>query len=188
MTRVFIAVDPSEAARRSLANLTNRVARALPGARTVGPETLHVTLAFLGEQDDASVARAIAAARAAAENVRPFQLRLGQVGVFGSERAPRVVWVALDGQVDRLRALQRQLAVELKAREVSWDDSKLFAPHLTLARIKSMLEARATAQLAKLRAEPPRAEPWTVAELHVMRSDLTPNGARYTPLAVIPFN
>jgi 2'-5' RNA ligase len=188
MTRVFIAVDPSEAARRSLANLTNRVALALPGARTVGPETLHVTLAFLGEQDDASVAETIAAARAAAENVTPFLLRLGQVGVFGPERAPRVVWVALDGQVVRLRVLQRRLALALNAREMLWDDSKPFAPHLTLARLKSALDSRAAAELAKLRAEPPRAEPWTVAELRVMRSDLTPNGARYTPLAVIPFN
>lgn len=188
MTRVFIAVDLDAPTRAALARLLRRLARSLPSARVVAPETLHVTLAFLGELDDERLTEASEAARIAAPGARPFYLAPGQIGVFGPDHAPRVIWVALGGQVARLRALQRALAHELEARNFPLE-ARPFSPHLTLARLSARLDESGALALSRLRAEPPvRKNSWLVDELRVMRSDLAPTGARYTPLAAFPLS
>ncbi len=186
MTRAFIAVDLDSATRDILARLTRRVARALPTARVVTPDSIHVTLAFLGELDDQRVEDAIAATREAAAGVAPFWLAPGRIGVFGPDQAPRVVWVGIEGQTGRLHALQRRLSHALDARGFTLD-SKPFEPHLTLARLSTRLDEPSMLRLRQLRSEPPpRAESWKVDGLRVMRSDLSRAGARYTPLSIIP--
>lgn len=188
MTRVFIAVDLDAPARAALARLLRRLARALPNARVVAPETLHVTLAFLGELGGDQVAAASEAARLTAADGKPFYLAPGPIGVFGPDHAPRVIWVALGGQLGRLRALQRRLTHELDARGFP-PEPRPFSPHLTLARLNARLDERAALGLSKLRAEPPvRKDSWLVDELRVMRSDLAQSGARYTPLATFPLS
>lgn len=186
MTRVFIAVDLDAPTREALARLLRRVARALPKARAVAPETLHVTLAFLGELDDEQVTAAIEAAREAAADTAPFWLAPGHLGVFGPDHAPRVLWVALGGQVNHLRALQRRLARALDTRGFP-PDANGFSPHLTLARFKAPLDPAAAIHLSELRGQPPvRQDSWLVDEVRVMRSELDPSGARHTPLATFP--
>jgi 2'-5' RNA ligase len=188
MTRTFIAIDLDGATRAALAQLTRRVARALPSARAVAPETLHLTLAFLGELDDSRVAEAIAATREAAAGVASFWLKSGRIGVFGPDHAPRVIWVAIGGQTGRMRALQRRLSRALEAHGFA-PENKPFAPHLTLARLTAPPDETAALRLHQLRSEPPpRGESWQVEDLRVMRSDLSPTGSRYTPLAIIPLS
>jgi 2'-5' RNA ligase len=182
---VFIAIDPDDTARRALSQLVRRVAHALPKARAVAPETLHLTLAFLGELNDEGVAEAIAAAGEVAASVGPFALATGHIGVFGPEHASRVIWVALGGELGRLHALQRRLTHALDTRGVP-RDTKPFAPHLTLARLNASPDERAALQFIQLRNEPSRAASWQVDGIRVMRSDLAPTGARHTPLAIIP--
>lgn len=186
MTRTFIAIDLDNLTREALARLTRRMARALPTARTVAPETLHLTLAFLGELADARVTDAIEATREAAVGVAPFRLAPGRLGVFGPDYAPRVIWVAIGGQTGPLHALQRRLMRTLEAHGFALD-SKPFAPHLTLARLTAPLGEDAALRLSQLRSEPlPRSESWQVEDVRVMRSDLSQTGARHTPLAIIP--
>ncbi|HEX9038847.1 MAG TPA: RNA 2',3'-cyclic phosphodiesterase [Ktedonobacterales bacterium] len=185
MTRVFIAVDLDAPTREALARLLRRVAHVLPRARVVAPETLHVTLAFLGELDDQRLAEAIAAAREVAAEAAPFSLAPGHIGIFGPDDAPRVIWLALGGQVRRLIALQRRLAHALEARGFTLDP-RPFSPHLTLARLTAPPGEYGLLGLRELRSQPSRKDSWQVDDVRVMRSDLTPAGARYTPLAIIP--
>lgn len=183
MTRTFIAVDLDTPTRDTVAQLLRRVADALPHARVVTPDTLHITLAFLGELDDERLASATEATRAA-ESVAPFSLALGRVGVFGPDHAPRVIWLAIGGQERRLRMLQRQVTRALAARAFALD-TRPFAPHLTLARLSAPLDETAAMRLRQLRSETPQAAPWRVDDLRVMRSDLDVARVRYTPLTVI---
>ncbi len=188
MTRTFIAIDLDDPSREALARLSRRLARALPTARIVAPETLHITLAFLGELDDLRITDAIEATREAAVGATPFWLAPGRIGVFGPDYAPRVIWVAIGGQTGRLQSLQRHLTRALEARGFTLD-GKPFAPHLTLARLTAPVSEDTALRLDQLRSEPPpRAESWKVEDVRVMRSNLSQTGARYTPLAVIPLN
>lgn len=186
MTRTFIALDLDDPTREALVRLSRRLARAMPTARVAAPETLHITLAFLGELDDDRVADATQATRDAAGESAPFWLAPGRIGIFGPEGAPRVIWVGIGGQVGRLHALQRRLSHALAARGFALD-GKAFSPHLTLARLNAPPGEAAMLRLRALRSEPPiRSDAWLIESVRVMRSDLAPGGARHAPLAIVP--
>ncbi|HEX8730605.1 MAG TPA: RNA 2',3'-cyclic phosphodiesterase [Ktedonobacterales bacterium] len=187
MTRVFIALDLSDAAREALDRDLRRLARALPAARLSDPASLHLTLAFLGEVDDATLAAVIAATGEVTRATAPFELALAKLGVFGPREAPRVIWAGVGGDLPPLRALQRRLTDALEPLGFP-HETRPFSPHLTLARLKQPLTLGGTRRLAALlAARPPAPTRWQVAEAHVMRSDLAATVARYSILSVAPF-
>jgi 2'-5' RNA ligase len=186
MTRIFIALALSDAARETLRREVRRLARALPDVRFAAPDDLHLTLAFLGEVDDATLAQVIALGSDVASHSRPFELALAGLGVFGPPHAPRVVWAGVGGETPRLLALQHRLADALEALGFP-REQRPFSPHLTLARLKRPLnDATAQRLRAVLAGPPPAPTRWRVDDLRVMRSDLAATGARYTALSVAP--
>lgn len=187
MTRVFIAIDLSDDARAALGRELRRLARALPGVRLSDPASLHLTLAFLGEVDDATLAAVIALTGEVARETAPFHLALGKLGVFGSREAPHVVWAGVGGDLPQLRAFQFRLTEALEKLGIPRDPRPFF-PHLTLARRKQAPMSGDTRHLAKLLdGRPPAPTPWRVTEARVMRSDLSTTGASYSVLRIAPF-
>ncbi len=129
MLRLFVALDPPEPARLSLARLCNGV----PGAKWVPPDQFHLTLRFIGEVDNdtfADIADALAAV-----SVAPFSLRLSGVGHFPPRGAPKVLWAGID---DAAPAARLHDGIEAQLRRLGLaPDSRKFAPHVTLARLKA---------------------------------------------------
>lgn len=194
MTRTFIALDLSEAAREALRRELRRLARALPDVRFVDPASLHLTLAFLGELDDDTLAAVVALSNDVANMAPPFELALADLGVFGPPAAPRVIWAGVGGEMHRLLALHARLADALAAQGFP-REQRPFSPHLTLARLKRPLDLAARQRLDTLLAKPTpnpsagsatRPTRWRVDDLRVMRSELAATGARYTALSVAP--
>jgi 2'-5' RNA ligase len=187
MTRAFIAVALSDAAREALRREISSLANALPSVRWVNVASLHLTLAFLGDLDDERLAAAHEATQAATQQGAPFQLTLDQLGTFGPAHAPRVIWAGVGGDVASLRHIQGLLARELDRRGFPPQEHP-FSPHLTLARIKERLPAPELTALQQ-RANKPltHTATWTITTLDVMKSELIRPAARYTTLASYPF-
>ncbi len=185
MTRTFLALELPDAIKAALRRRIERLARALPDVRFVDVAGLHVTLAFLGELDNAQLAAATEAAEEAASAHAPITLRLARLGTFGSARSPRVIWVGLAGEVAQLGALQSTLADALAARGFP-REARPFAPHLTLARIKKPLSDDLLAALARLQGEPAPDAAWQADALSVMKSELLRPAALYTALSRWP--
>ena len=190
MTRTFIALELDESLQRFLGNVIHRLAQQLPSVRWVNPSGIHLTLAFLGELSDEQLSAAKQAADAAAQQITPFEFRLKELGMFGSQRQPRVIWMGIEessGNLFRLHGvLNREL--ELRGFEI---DSRPLSPHLTLARIKQPLNADEQQTLQRLLAskESAPSSPRQYAhDLSVMKSELLRSGARYTCLAAYPLN
>ena len=186
MTRTFLAVALSDAAREALRHEISSLTQALPSVRWVNVASLHLTLAFLGDLDDERLAAAHDATQAAAQQGAPFALALDQLGTFGPPHAPRVIWAGIGGEVAPLRSVQRILADELDQRSFPPQEHP-FSPHLTLARIKDRLPApeRATLQQRANRTLAHTAT-WTVTTLDVMKSEVVRPAARYTNLDNYP--
>ena len=128
MLRLFVALDPPETARLSLARLCNGV----PGAKWVPRDQFHLTLRFIGEVDEgtfADIADALAAV-----SVAPFSLRLSGVGHFPPRGAPKVLWAGVD---DGAPAVRLHDTIEAQLRRLGLaPDARKFAPHVTLARFR----------------------------------------------------
>jgi len=186
MTRTFLALELPDAVKDALRGWIERLARVIPEVRWVDPASLHLTLAFLCELDDAHLEAATQAAMAVASTHAPFTLRLAHLGIFGSARSPRVIWVGLAGEQARLLAVQAALADNLAACGFPRED-RPFAPHLTLARIKAPLADEALTALAQAQGEPVKDVSWQADAIAVMKSELVRPTARYTALSRWPF-
>ncbi|HLV99792.1 MAG TPA: RNA 2',3'-cyclic phosphodiesterase [Ktedonobacterales bacterium] len=201
MTRTFIAIDLNDEARGYLHQQVQKLSRLLPRVRWVDPESLHLTLAFLGELDDAQLEQASQATLETAQAVRPFIVRVGVPGIFGPPQNPRVIWLGLAGDLQPLLGLQATLAGRL-AQKGFPPEERAYAPHLTLARIKSPLSQQELVSLRRIlppaasdnhrSGQPPPKSHQTlpeipVAHLSVMKSELTRAGSQYTRLHLCPF-
>lgn len=185
--RAFIAVPLSKDALAGAARIQNRLrARLATNAIRWTPEAqLHLTLKFLGDIDPACVSALTAALTESTRGLTPFGLKLSGLGVFPSFHKPTVIWIGVGNEVDKLLALAAQ--TELAAGKFSeHTEERAFHPHLTIGRIRPGSRKAARGLGAKLQAESISIEAaWTVSELILFRSELTPKGALHVPLASI---
>ena len=178
---MFVALDLPEAARSALADWRDALVAGRSDLRPVRPEALHVTLVFLGWQDEAA-ADAIAEAAfgaAASPGASPAPI-LRATGVRPlPPRDPRLFALDLDDLEGRATALQGRVADALEAGRWYRPEKRPFWPHITLARVKR--NARRVPPLPE--APGPPADHFPAAALTLYRSTLRPQGALYDPLA-----
>ncbi len=185
MTRIFVALEMNNALQSHLAGIIRQVVEALPGIRWVDASSIHLTLAFLGELTDEQVTEVIQATEMAAQQALPFSYRLSRLGTFGSPRSPRVIWMGIEEASGFLAAIHRILNQQLQRRGFEVE-TRPFAPHLTLARLKSPLSSQDLQTLQALLVDKSRSlastESYPARHLDVMKSELLRTGARYTCL------
>lgn len=189
VTRTFVAIELGEAARAYLRAAIERLRLVIPSARWVDPAGLHLTLAFLGELDDARLAEVAPAVIEAAAGAEPFTLTIGTLGTFGGPGAPRVIWAGVGGALRPLGEIHQRLRAALAQRGFA-PEARPYSPHLTLARIAAPLPPEQRDRLAKAVAasarRPMDAPSIAVDALSVMKSELVRPAARYTRLAAVP--
>jgi 2'-5' RNA ligase len=183
-----VAIALPDAWRRYLAGRERAIERLAPGyTRWVAADLLHLTLVFLGEVS-AEILPAIEEGLApAVASQRSFPLALGRLGHFGGA-APRVLWVGAEAPGPQLDALHAALCAALAARDVPFDRKPL-VPHLTLGRARrdaTPSAGRALASRLPTLAGPEPPAPFTVQAIHLIRSELGPQGPRYTALREFP--
>jgi RNA 2',3'-cyclic 3'-phosphodiesterase len=178
--RMFVALDLPPEARSALAAWRDELVDGRRDLRPVRPEALHVTLVFLGWQDE-NAAEAIAqAAFEACSALAAPRLRAGAVRPL-PPRDPRLFALDLEDEDGRAGAVQQAISDALEAGRWYRPEKRPFWPHLTLARVK-----RGERRVPPLPGEPPPpAEPLRAGELTLYRSTLRPQGAIYDPLARI---
>lgn len=176
--RTFVAINLPHEAKELLRGVQTALDRGFRGVSWVKPESMHLTLKFLGEIDEARAADAAAALERAAAGAARFDLEIEGVGAFPNARNPRVVWAGVR-PVPGLMALQQ--AVEKALRETGFEaEDRPFSPHLTLCRVKSPVDGRALGSLVA-GAAPVRTS-FTVSSFAFMKSVLKPSGALHAPI------
>lgn len=182
--RLFVAVELPPEVRGALAGLQRELRpRCGPGVRWVGPEGIHLTLKFLGGVPRPQVPPVEQALEGAVSGQASFELSLGMPGFFPNPHRPRVFYVGIEGEVERLAALARRVEEALSPLGFP-TEGRPFAPHLTLARLGDRM---APAQRETFGGAA-QAAPWhpgqsfTVEGVSLMQSQLNPQGAIYTCL------
>jgi 2'-5' RNA ligase len=180
--RLFVALDLPEDVRAGLVAWQS-AALADPALRPVKPESLHMTLVFLGyqaEKDSKAIAKAAFATEASAPAV---ELAAEPLGVPKGKR-PRLI--ALDARSDETVTLQREVEERLVAGGFYEPEKRPFWPHLTVARVRP--EAPKSRKPALIRTQPhPLPEHmfrfFRPTRLVLFKSHLRRSGAEYEPLA-----
>ena len=130
--RLFVALDLPWTLRETLAGLCG----GLPGARWVAPETLHLTLRFIGETR-LHIADEVDFALQALRG-RRLELVLGGVGLFDCRGRARTLWVGIERN-ERLDHLQGKIETALQRIGLP-PERRRFQPHVSLARVDAVPE------------------------------------------------
>jgi 2'-5' RNA ligase len=173
------------AAGELVAELARRSERMAPGARVawVTPERMHVTVRFIGHQDDGACARI----RAVLEDpvpVPPFTLRVERLGWFPPRGSPRVIWAGLSEGIDGLQAVERDVTARLSHVGIP-PEERPYSPHLTLGRVKEpggLKTAALFGDLAEVALGATPVEAITLFESRVSSKGPTYIALRRTPL------
>ena len=181
--RTFICIDVSASIKARLAALQDDLRKLDAQVSWVKPENIHLTLKFLSDVPQSEVPKIIEAISRATNSCSPFPVEVEGAGCFPSPRKPNVLWVGFAPLPKALVTLQKNIEDEMErvgfARE-----AKSFKPHLTIGRVRQPRNAQLLAEELLKRGFP--AETCQADEVIFMRSELTPRGAIYTPLAKMP--
>ncbi|MBO2518820.1 MULTISPECIES: RNA 2',3'-cyclic phosphodiesterase [Limnochorda] len=181
--RLFIAVPLTAALQEAVV----RVRAPLPDGRAirwVAPENLHITLRFLGSVPERRLADVAGALAEASRLVGPFLLELGSCGYFPPRGTPRVLWVGVAAGGDQLSSLAAAVE-EALARRGFPRETRAFRPHVTVARIREGASLPGVEQwLAAWEGESFGQMP--VETVHLMESQLRPQGPLYRTLSQVP--
>jgi 2'-5' RNA ligase len=190
--RIFIGIDLDFDLRARIERFIEGIQGFAPDARWIHPESLHITLKFIGEQPPERV-KAIAEKLQAIE-AKPFDIRLAESGFFPTAKAPRVFWIGVHAG-PQLATLAKNIDEAVAQLGVPPEERK-YNPHLTLARgglgtnsgspkwrkgdgpnsIFASLQKRLAGMSALDFSQ------MTVREFILYQSQLSPRGSKYTKL------
>jgi RNA 2',3'-cyclic 3'-phosphodiesterase len=184
LMRLFVAIAPPPAVLDELDALAGPLRASRPDLRWTSREAWHVTLAFLGQVDEAAAARLLPRLERAARRHHRFLLAFSGAGAFPSAGRANVLWSGLSGDRGALAHLAESVtAGASRAGAPPPDKGRRFQPHLTLARCR--MPADVTELVAALADFQGHA--WTADRLHLVRSRLgATEQPRYTTLGSWP--
>ncbi|MDX9846508.1 MAG: RNA 2',3'-cyclic phosphodiesterase [Tenuifilaceae bacterium] len=142
--------------------------------------TLHLTLFFLGDTPAPVVDRIGNLFKEHLYGFSEFSISIKGLGVFGSKANPKVLWVGVEPNPE-LKLLERKV-VELIEPLGYKPDARGFNPHITIGRIKSVGDTGLLDELV-LEHETLLFQQSCIDEVILYKSELMPQGPRYTPIA-----
>jgi 2'-5' RNA ligase len=183
--RVFCAVEFPEFLRQRIIDHIARLKGAAPDAPASWsrPDNIHLTLKFLGDIPQSSILNLSDAASRSVAGLAPFTIRLEGPDAFPPHGAPKVLWIGVTDVEGKLEELQRRLEDE-GARSGFPKESRLFHPHLTLARLRKPQRAETLASAHKAMVFEP--VEFVVSDLLVIRSELNSAGSKYSTISRHP--
>jgi len=192
--RLFVALDIDNSIRQRITRFIDGVRNFAPDARWMKPESLHVTLKFIGEQPDESlegIKQALGSIDSSAAEIH-FQ----NYGFFPTPKSARVVWIGMEAG-PQLAALAAIIDQKLSALGIP-KETRPFSPHLTIARSaggsgsphrsRTDRSNRVFQHLQEKLSVLPQPEfgAMTPTEFFLYQSQLSPKGSKYTKLAGLP--
>lgn len=189
MIRSFVAIDLSTVARTALTTLQNRLKFGVPPHTVTwtAPQNIHLTLHFLGDVTAEAIDKIAETFEAGIFGHTAFTLDLVGLGCFPNMRRPRIIWVGIGGNTESLVELHGHLGRLLNEATGFVSETRPYAPHLTIGRVKKGIPQRRLTQagqiLATEQAGVGQLTRFIITEVVLMRSELKPGGPVYTPLA-----
>lgn len=183
--RLFWAVNLPDSVKADLGKLAEKLRVSNADAKWVEEHNLHLTLQFLGEVERHRLLDINAAVKAAVSHLEPFRLNLGGLGAFPNYNRPRVLWVGVGGELDKVKDLHNKVGQALTTIGFA-PEERPFRPHLTLARFRSLIGVEQLMQgVQQLRPHVQELGHFHVKSVDLMQSHLSSKGPKYSIVSSI---
>lgn len=174
--RCFIAIDLSDEVREELTRIQKEMHSEKAKLKFVEPQNLHLTLKFLGEISDYNLNQIKEALKQI--KFKKIKARLNDIGVFPSPNYVRVIWIGLE-PAEEIKELHNRID---EALSNTAKNDKRFESHVTLARVKFILDKKAFAK--KLQEIKVKQLDFNIDSFKLKKSTLTKTGPIYEDIVV----
>jgi RNA 2',3'-cyclic 3'-phosphodiesterase len=179
--RSFLAFELSAEMRSTVSGVYENVRNSRLEVRWVKPQGIHITVVFMGDVREEDVAHIGNEVGKVCSEFAPFHASLKGMGCFPNTRNPRVIWIGLEGEIERMSNFREDLQRRLVPFGVKVE-KRGFNPHLTLGRFKK--PSRGETEIGELihKHKDLTSPVCALHELVLFKSDLKPGGAIYTKM------
>lgn len=174
--RLFVAIEVPEAQKLSIEKSIQSLRLALHQVRWTVRDQWHATLKFLGEVPESRVRDVIEIVGQTATSSSASETRLTEIGSFPHARRARVLWVGLEDAGGVMASLAASME-EAFGKAGFRQEGRALHPHLTLARFR--VPQPIEKEIASSGPFDFDRSPFTVGEIVLFRSRLSPKGATY---------
>lgn len=132
--RFFIALEIPDEDKEELRDVQSKIKTLLPDLNLTDPDKLHLTLAFIGEQDDSLKESLVEVMNQASTNIHPFQITPAYVDGFPNIHSPHTLWVGVKGDIDKLMVVRERIKDGLENLHLPVDERR-FVPHIAIGKL-----------------------------------------------------
>ena len=182
--RSFFCIELPPAVQKKLWQTVDTLRLVLPDLKWVSANALHITLKFLGEQEQRLLEDLMRSfeKRIASSGQDVIALSSSALGAFPNIRTARTLFAELCGDLVPLKAIA-SIVEDVSAEHGIPREKRPFKPHITLARTRRtetvIISPKDIPLFSKIE--------WQATSVTLMKSSLTPAGLIYTPLKIWEF-
>lgn len=137
--RFFIALEIPEENKAQFQAIQIKVQRLIPQAELTDVDKIHLTLAFLGEQDEKLTDRLIEVIKKSTQGLAPFEVTPAYIDGFPNIHNPQVLWVGIKDDIDKVLLIRERIKDSIADLQLPVDERR-FVPHITIAKLNNSLK------------------------------------------------
>ena len=183
--RSFLAFELPPDLRGIISRVAADAGRFPLDVRWVNPANIHLTALFIGNVPEGRIKPMGRIAAGVCRGHRPFSVSPRGMGLFGSRRHPRVLWIGLEADIDRMSQFRDDLQESLSRFGIK-RENRPFNAHLTLGRFRRGRGPSRHMDELLSSGEDLTGPAFILKELVLYKSDLRRGGAVYTRLDAWP--
>jgi 2'-5' RNA ligase len=185
--RSFLAFELPLDIKEIVARVSGEIRRSPLNVRWVRVDNIHLTVIFMGTINMGDVVNIGTEVEAVCSRYSSFDVSLKEMGVFPNKRNPRVIWLGLDGDLERMSHFRDSLQKQLGPFGIK-EEKRRFRPHLTLGRFRKPQKGKSHLNEFIMRYGDLISPVCPLNELTLFQSTLSPKGSEYTKLGAWPLS
>ena len=185
--RSFLAFELPQEIKGIVARVSSELIKSPLDLRYVKVENIHLTVVFMGNIKTDHLAAMKNEIQMVCLKYGPFEISINGMGCFPNRRNPRVLWLGLHGDMQRMALFRDDLQRNLKPFGIK-EEKRTFKPHLTLGRFRKPNKKGAYLDKFFTKYDGLSSAGCSLIELTLFKSDLKPGGAEYTKLNTWPLS
>ena len=134
--RSFLAIELSRELKTEAQSFLDPIQKKLSGFRFVPPQNWHLTLHFFGQIELSKIEQFASHLPEFLFGIKPFSISLSGFGAFPSTHSPRILWVGINGDIERLLELKGRLDRALEKSHFKVE-TRPFHAHVTFSPSKT---------------------------------------------------
>lgn len=181
--RTFIAIELPKEIKQELAKIQEQLKASGADVKWVKPESIHLTLKFLGEIEERKLEQINQILQEVTKNKSTFQASISSLGAFPKIQYPRVIWVGINNGDEQTKKLAEDLEERIEKIGIP-KEKRVFSTHITIGRVRTPNKRKELIQcLDKLsNLFEGKNLGWEVRKITLFKSTLTPEGPIYEAL------